>query len=165
VPKFRRPCGNSAQHLRSSVFFHANHGKWPSLESRCSYLAFFGKFFFLPLKSASFHTVSKNFAPNADIWAGFAAGLGARDRDGALAPDKKKARHAGRGLELVQGGSRTTGGAHPLALPLDRSDDAAAATLNDVVPVTDEHDLAVPDACDQAHQRGRAVDQLRHSRR
>jgi hypothetical protein len=40
------------------MFFHANHGKWLSLEARCSYLAFFGKFFFLPLKSASFHTVS-----------------------------------------------------------------------------------------------------------
>src|SRR3954453_17684727 len=63
-----RPCGNSAQHLRSSVFFHANHGKWPSLESRCSYLAFFGKFFFLPLKSASSHTVSMGKARQELVW-------------------------------------------------------------------------------------------------
>src|SRR3954468_13460540 len=69
-----RPCGNSAQHLRSSVFFHANHGKWPSLESRCSYLAFFGKFFFLPLKSASFHTVSETIAARPNVILGALSG-------------------------------------------------------------------------------------------
>src|SRR5215212_11418294 len=44
-------------------------------------------------------------------------------------------------------------------LPLNHRHDATAAPLDDVVPVADEHDLAVPNARDQAFERLRTVDQ------
>src|SRR5690349_6775291 len=60
--KRTRLCENSGQHRRGRIFFHAGHESWPKLESTCSYSASFGRLFYLPLKSASFHTVSNVYA-------------------------------------------------------------------------------------------------------
>src|SRR5215207_9003293 len=68
VRKSCRLCENSAQHLRGRIFFYAGRGKWPSSEAKCSYLAFFGRLFCLPLKSTSFHTVSLSFASSPSPW-------------------------------------------------------------------------------------------------
>lgn len=52
-----------------------------------------------------------------------------------------------------------------LGLALDHGHDAPAAALDDVVPVADEHDLAVPHAGDQAFQGRWAVNEFRDRRR
>ena len=59
LQKSCRLCENSAKRLRGRIFFHVSHGNEPRSESKCSQLAFFRRLFYLPLRGASFHTVSK----------------------------------------------------------------------------------------------------------